>query len=101
MKVQTSCPACDKPITVWRVMAAPTPWHLKCGSCHARLRAIGLTAPALVVAVLVGLPLAWFVYTKMQVHEGRAALLVAVAAVALVELLLSVVLVNSAKLEPK
>jgi hypothetical protein len=101
MKTATSCPACSKPVTLWRVMAAPTPWHLKCGACDARLRVVGLTGPAVAVAVAIALPLGWYAQAMVATGQTRSALVIAVGAIVIFELLMSIVLVNSATLEPK
>ena len=37
MKYSTPCPACGEPVTLGRIIAAPTPWHLKCSKCKSRL----------------------------------------------------------------
>jgi hypothetical protein len=101
MKLSTLCPACGQPVTIWRVMSAPTPWHLRCGGCHVRLRAPGLTVPALVAAVVIGVPLGVFAQPMLAAGERREGILLIIAAVAVFELIVSFVLVNRVKLVAK
>jgi len=101
MKLSTVCPACSQPVTIWRVMSAPTPWHLRCGNCHVRLRAPGLTVPALVAEVVIGVPLGVFARQMLAAGERREGILSIIAAVAILELVISLVLVNRVKLQAK
>ncbi len=34
---ELKCPACQGSIGLWTFAKAPTPWHLKCGRCKAKL----------------------------------------------------------------
>src|SRR5262245_21580162 len=89
MKFETKCPACAARIPVWRVMATPTPWHLKCGSCGRRLHAVGLTVPALVSALVVALPLGWYGYGLIASGRSGEALAFAIAGIVVFELFIS------------
>lgn len=54
------CPACNTPLSFFSILSAPTPWHLVCGSCRARLRVTGLVGAAgiglgILIGVVVGI----------------------------------------------
>ena len=62
---QLSCPACEKPLSLWNVAKAPTPFHLKCDHCRTKLgfeRHVGWItfAIALVFGMVVGFAAADF-----------------------------------------
>jgi len=101
MKLETPCPACDKPVSMWRVMAAPTPWHVRCGACKASLRPVGATVPALIVAVVAGLAFTLATRPLVAAGEYRRTLLWGAATIVILELVLSFIIINWTKLEAR
>ena len=53
MKTSVICPACQASISVLRIMAAPTPFHVKCPTCRVRVvaKAVELDGTTLVCAL--------------------------------------------------
>lgn len=97
MKTATPCPSCRQPITLGRVLRAPTPFHLSCSGCGARLRVRGTVTPAaLVIAILLGLVLA----DVLRTH-GMRALVPTIVIVLVAELVAGLVVLNVGQLEPR
>jgi uncharacterized protein (DUF983 family) len=96
MKTSAHCPSCNATISLGRVLRAPTPLHLSCGSCGAHLRVRGAVLPMIVVAaVVVGL----FASALFRMYGVRAALLPVLAAVLVVEVVACLLVLNRGKLE--
>ena len=59
MMENLECPNCQNPITFLQFFKAPTPWHLKCQECNAKLKVgkyAGITFTlALVIGLIIGL----------------------------------------------
>src|SRR5690349_17465671 len=103
MKWTTECPGCKAPLTVWRVMAAPTPFHVKCKKCDARLRTGGVTWPSVAIALLLVLGLA---YGSQRLEAGgaltrRNAVILLFGLGAIFELVVSLLVVNRGTLTVK
>jgi len=85
MKLATSCPSCGKAITLWRIMAAPTPFHLSCKACKSNLRLQNspkgvIIAGAVIIAIVgIGLGLLW--HSKHISTYTGIAITVAVASI--------------------
>jgi hypothetical protein len=62
MKTKTACPSCGDMISIWRIMSAPTPFHLSCGSCKRNVRVQGWTIPGLIIAVILGAILSVWIF---------------------------------------
>jgi hypothetical protein len=73
-----TCPTCEKPLSFWNVAKAPTPFHLKCDHCHAKLRfekhAGSIFGVALGFGVIIG-----FVTARLSAGALILALIAAVA----------------------
>ena len=88
MKYSTPCPACGEPVTLGRIMATPTPWHLKCSKCKSRLVVRWQTPIVVSEMVLAGLIIALLRWGPGVISLGNRALIVLIAL--LVGLLLEV-----------
>ena len=74
MKYSTPCPACGEPVTLGRIIVAPTPWHLKCSKCKSRLVVRWQTPIVVSVIVLAGLIIA-FLWGPGVISLGNRALI--------------------------
>jgi hypothetical protein len=105
MKVTTSvpCPFCTRSISVWRVMTAPTPLHLKCPSCYRPLRARNLTLPLVVAGIAVGVILGQRLLEQARAEGGLPlrGLLVSVLIVIAFDFVASFAVVNVGKLSQR
>jgi hypothetical protein len=60
-----ACPACRTNLTFFQVLRAPTPFHLRCGGCRARLSTHpALEWSAMLVAVVGGIYGGYLVATR-------------------------------------
>jgi hypothetical protein len=100
MRAASPCPACEKPIPFWRVATAPTPVHIKCPHCMRPLRVKNLTLPLVVGGIGVGLVLGRWLLQEARVVGGIPfrALALALLAVAALDLLFSLAVVNLGRL---
>jgi hypothetical protein len=48
---ELKCPACQGTIGLWTFAKAPTPWHLKCNHCKAKLTLGEYSGVTLVIAL--------------------------------------------------
>jgi hypothetical protein len=94
VKTSTACPSCNQTITLARVLRAPTPFHLRCG-CGARLRVRG---PLIAIMLLLAVPLGVAIAEALRTY-GLRALAPAIAVVLVAELGVSLLVLNSGKLE--
>jgi hypothetical protein len=59
------CPNCESPMSVFTFAKAPTPWHLKCSNCNAKLKLGKGSIPILILASIIGLSIG-FVFKILQ-----------------------------------
>lgn len=88
MRTTTTCPACEQPVSLWRIMSAPTPVHLYCPSCKTRIRPKGWTIPSIIFAVVMGLVIGFILshlYRDDQI-SAVVAISIAVGSILLLEL---------------
>ena len=81
MKYSTPCPACGEPVTLGRIIVAPTPWHLKCSKCKSRL-VVRWQTPIVVsvfIGTLAGLIIALLRWGPGVISLGNRALIVLIA----------------------
>ena len=101
MKKTTNCPACEQPVSVWRIMSAPTPLHLSCSSCKTKVRPRGWIVPTLIFALVVGIALG---LSLTQLYRDDhlpliGAIAIAVGILVIIEFGLSLLICNKAALE--
>ncbi len=96
MKYRTRCPACDETVSVWRVLAAPSWWHLRCSRCNKRLATVwtpalvALTILEIVAAVAGGVAVGFLFVNGISLWY----ILPLAAVVVLLDLLTSILIVN-------
>jgi hypothetical protein len=102
MKFSTECPneECKAPLTLWRVMAAPTPFHVKCKRCNAKIRAGGIAWPSIAVSLvlIIGLVVGSQRLQAAGELSRRNGVLLLLGLGFVFELLVSLLVVNKAKL---
>jgi hypothetical protein len=100
MKTSATCPACSKPIPLWRVMTAPTPLHLRCPHCLRPLRAKNLTLLMLAAGIALGVILGEKLLEEARLENGLPVrgLLLGILIVVVFDFLASLAIVNVGKL---
>ena len=103
MKTSAPCPVCKKPISVWRVMMAPTPLHLRCPTCLRPLRAKNLTLPFVIGGIAIGVILGQRLLEQARFQGGLPTkqVLLGVLIVLAVDFIASFAIVNVGKLSPR
>jgi hypothetical protein len=103
MTLATPCPLCSKPISLWQVMKAPTPLHLRCPHCLRPLRAKNLTLLMVVGGIALGVLLGQRLLEEARVQNGLPVrgLLVAIGIVLVFDLLASLAIVKVGKLSAR
>jgi hypothetical protein len=72
MKYRTPCPTCGAPVSVWRIMSAPTPFGYKCSKCGKKFCARGWAWITVVVALLAIGCLGWSLNYLMDTNRLSA-----------------------------
>jgi hypothetical protein len=103
MKMATACPLCSKPISLWRVLKAPTPLHLRCPHCLRPLRAKNLTLLMVIGGLALGLLLGEKLLEQARLEGGLPVrgLLLGLVIVVGFDLLASLAIINVGKLAPR
>jgi hypothetical protein len=103
MKMATACPQCSKPISLWQVVKAPTPLHVRCPHCLRPLRAKNLTLLIVVAGLALGVLLGQKLLEQARIEGGLPVrgLLLALVIVVGFDLLASFAIVNVGKLAPR
>jgi hypothetical protein len=98
--MQAKCPSCEQPITMWAVMKAPLPSAIRCPHCRKKIRVRGV-APYLAVYLMTVLALAaWLIVARRHNAISSAAVIViAIIALAFLELLISAIVLRRARFE--
>lgn len=82
------CPCCSKEITFLSFIKAPSPWHMGCSDCGAKLRQNKFRWSCLLIAFFLGAGLGVSSgYTYIQTESGFIAILVFVFGLVLFEIL--------------
>ena len=100
MRMSAPCPACAKPISVLRVATAPTPLHIKCPTCMRPVRLKHLALALVVAGIVFGLFPGRWLLQEARVVGGvpMRALLISLGAVAVFDLLFSLLVINLGQL---
>lgn len=103
MALATPCPLCSKPISLWQVVKAPTPLHLRCPHCLRPLRAKNLTLLMVVGGIALGVLLGQKLLEEARLEGGLPVrgLILGVAIVVVFDLLASLAIVKVGKLSPR
>ena len=103
MKTTATCPSCEQSISIWRIMSAPTPVHLFCPSCKAKVRPKGWTIPSLIIALAIGFALGFSLsqFYRDDQLSILGAIAIAVGVLIVVEFIWGFLICNKATLEAR
>ncbi|NQT73204.1 MAG: hypothetical protein HQ553_10640 [Chloroflexi bacterium] len=101
MKTTATCPACEQPISIWRIVSAPTPIHLSCSSCKTKIRPKGWTILSLITALAIGFALGFSLsrFYRDDQLSILGAIAIAVGVLIVVEFIWGLLICNRATLE--
>jgi hypothetical protein len=96
MKTSTTCPACRSSIDLLNVMRAPSPRHLACGACRAKLQVAG---PANAIVIVLGAATVAAILALIFRFGVWTGVLPGIGALLVFEAVASLVVVNLGRLE--
>lgn len=103
MNFSSKCPSCNADMSIWSMMAAPTPWHLRCPKCRERYQLKGVSAwVILVVAIILGIALGLGIALVCRMLDVNIVygLIAIVVLLVPIEFVMSLIMCNYASLEP-